>query len=97
MEANSLVLKKEFIKIERKYKDRGLDFQPYYQALRDSLHLLGNTQIISIQCNILPDDSFNWEFTFKGSTQEALNFLDDDDFLPTIDHHKDSFTINFNA
>ena len=94
MEKNMLILKNEFKRISAKNPD--LDFQPYYQALRDSLHLLGNTQIISINCTILPDKSFNWAFTLKGSTQEALNFLDDDDFLPTIDHHQDSFTITFN-
>lgn len=89
MERNQLVLKREFSKIRKQYANQpNLDFEPYYQALRDSIHQLGNLELISIICIINQDGTFYWEFTFKGNPTmdlfKAFTWLDDEDIMPQL-------------
>ena len=89
MERNQLVLKREFSKIKELYANQpDLDFEPYYKALRDSIHQLGNLQLISINCTINQDGTFYWEFTFKGNPTmnlfKAFTWLEDDDIIPQL-------------
>lgn len=86
MERNQLVLKKEFSKIREQYANQpNLDFEPYYKALRDSIHQLGNLQLTFIECLLNQDGTFYWEFTFKGTPTmdvfKAFTWLDDEDIM----------------
>lgn len=89
MKRNQLVLEREFSKIRKQYANQpNLDFEPYYKALKDSIHQLGNLQLTSIDCTINQDGTFYWEFTFKGTPTmdifKAFTWLDDDDIMPQL-------------
>lgn len=89
MERNQLVLKREFSKIREQYANQpNLDFEPYYKALRDSIHQLGNLELISIICIINQDGTFYWEFTFRGTPTmdifKAFTWLEDEDIMPQL-------------
>lgn len=94
---NENVLKESFAKIINANRNNpNLDFQPYCQALQETITLINDLQLQSIDCHI-KDDTFTWYFTFKGTnTQAALIWLSDDDLLPKVTIHSNNlFTISF--
>lgn len=95
---NNEILKREFSKISNQYPE--LDFQPYCQALQDSINQIGNLQLISIDFDLNQDGTMYYGFNFQGTPTtdifNAFTWLEDDDIIPQLKwNSEDSFTIYF--